>query len=74
MASSNYIVIFKLSNIRGKKREPIPASTVDGDTDADSDSSSDEEDEEMNEDTKPILHVCVLIDIITLLGHKTQVF
>jgi len=56
-ASSNYIGIFKLSNIRGKKREPIPASTVDGDTNADSDSSSDEEDEEINEDTKPILHL-----------------
>jgi ribosome assembly protein RRB1 len=56
-ASSNYIGIFKLSNISGKKREPIPASTVDGDTDADTDSSSDEEDEEINEDTKPILHL-----------------
>jgi len=56
-ASSNYIGIFKLSNIRGKKREPIPASTVDADTDVDSDSSSDEEDEEINEDIKPILHL-----------------
>jgi ribosome assembly protein RRB1 len=57
-ASWNYIGVFKLSNISGKKREPIPASAVDGDTDVDSDSSSDEEDEEINEDTKPILHVC----------------
>jgi hypothetical protein len=56
-ASLNYIGVFKLSNINGKKREPIPASAVDGDTDVDSDSSSDEEDEEINEDTKPILHV-----------------
>jgi ribosome assembly protein RRB1 len=59
-ASWNYIVVFKLSNIIGKKREPIPASAVDGDTDVDSDSSSDE-DEEINEDTKPILHVCFLL-------------
>ena len=40
----------------------------------DSDSSSDEEDEEINEDIKPILHVCFLIDIIAPLHHKTQVF
>ncbi|KAF8671589.1 hypothetical protein HU200_049913 [Digitaria exilis] len=56
-AAWNYIGVFKLSNISGKKREPIPASAVDGDTDMDSDSSSDEEDEEINEDTKPILHM-----------------
>ncbi|RLN27715.1 glutamate-rich WD repeat-containing protein 1-like [Panicum miliaceum] len=56
-ASANYIGIFKLSNISGKKREPIAASTVDGDSDVDCDSSSDEEDEEINEDTKPILHL-----------------
>nr|CAB3462966.1 unnamed protein product [Digitaria exilis] len=56
-ASWNYIGVFKLSNISGKKREPIPASAVDGDTDMDNDSSSDEEDEEINEDTKPILHM-----------------
>ncbi|AQK95084.1 Transducin family protein / WD-40 repeat family protein [Zea mays] len=56
-ASWNYIGVFKLSNISGKKREPIPASAVEADTDVDSDSSSDEEDEEINEDTKPILHL-----------------
>lgn len=57
----NYIGVFKLSNINGKKREPIPASAVEADTDVDSDSSSDEEDEEINEDTKPILHVCFVL-------------
>lgn len=55
----NYIGVFKLSNINGKKREPIPSSKVDADSDMDSDSSSDEEEEEeTNEDIKPILHVC----------------
>uniref|UniRef100_A0A8R7U639 Histone-binding protein RBBP4-like N-terminal domain-containing protein n=1 Tax=Triticum urartu TaxID=4572 RepID=A0A8R7U639_TRIUA len=54
----NYIGVFKLSNINGKKREPIPSSKVDADSDMDSDSSSDEEEEEeTNEDTKPILHL-----------------
>ncbi|KAG8089165.1 hypothetical protein GUJ93_ZPchr0011g27509 [Zizania palustris] len=54
--SWNYIGVFKISNINGKKREPIPASTVDGDSDMDSEN-SDEEDEAVNEDTKPILHL-----------------
>ncbi|KAL5203591.1 hypothetical protein ABZP36_008462 [Zizania latifolia] len=40
-----------------RKREPIPASAVDGDSDMDSESSSDEEEEAVNEDTKPILHL-----------------
>ncbi|KAJ1295536.1 hypothetical protein BS78_01G231900 [Paspalum vaginatum] len=53
----NYIGVFKLSNISGKKREPIPASAVDGDNDADSDSSSDEEDEEISEDKKLNVHL-----------------
>ncbi|TVU50731.1 hypothetical protein EJB05_02118 [Eragrostis curvula] len=53
----NYIGIFKLSNINGKKREPIPASAIDGDSDEDSDNSSDDEAEEINEDTKPIVHL-----------------
>ncbi|KAL5203897.1 hypothetical protein ABZP36_008768 [Zizania latifolia] len=56
-ASWNYIGIFKISNINGKKREPIPASAVDGDSDMDSENSSDEEDEAVNEDMKPILHL-----------------
>ncbi|XP_044946874.1 protein HEAT STRESS TOLERANT DWD 1-like [Hordeum vulgare subsp. vulgare] len=56
-ASWNYAGIFKLSNIKGKKREPIPSSGIDGDDDMDSDSSSDEDDEETNEDTEPILHL-----------------
>jgi ribosome assembly protein RRB1 len=55
--------VFKLSNIKGKKREPIPSSKVDAGSDMDSDSSSDEEDEEeTNEDIKPILHVCILTE------------
>ncbi|XP_006663183.1 glutamate-rich WD repeat-containing protein 1 [Oryza brachyantha] len=53
----NYIGIFKICNINGKKREPIPASAVDGGSDMDSESSSDEEDEAVNEDTMPILHL-----------------
>uniref|UniRef100_A0A0E0R3U1 Uncharacterized protein n=1 Tax=Oryza rufipogon TaxID=4529 RepID=A0A0E0R3U1_ORYRU len=56
-ATWNYIGIFKICNINGKKREPIPASAIDGDSDMDSESSSDEEDEAVNEDTMPILHV-----------------
>ncbi|KAL6905687.1 hypothetical protein ACP4OV_003288 [Aristida adscensionis] len=56
-APLNYIGIFKLSNINGKKREPIPASAVDGDNDMDDESSSDDEDEETNEDSKPVLHL-----------------
>lgn len=57
-AAWNYVAVFKLSNIKGKKREPIPSSTVDADTDVDSDGSSDEEEEEeTNEDIKPILHL-----------------
>ncbi|KAK3136053.1 hypothetical protein QOZ80_5BG0427390 [Eleusine coracana subsp. coracana] len=56
-AAWNYIGIFKLSNINGKKRAPIPASAVDGESDEDSDSSSDDEAEETNEDTKPIVHL-----------------
>jgi len=57
-AAWNYVAVFKLSNIKGKKREPIPSSTVDADTDVDSDSSSDEEEEEeTNEDIKPVLHL-----------------
>ncbi|KAF2906528.1 protein HEAT STRESS TOLERANT DWD 1 [Oryza sativa Japonica Group] len=56
-ASWNYIGIFKICNINGKKREPIPASAIDGDSDMDSESSSDEEDEAANEDTMPILHL-----------------
>jgi ribosome assembly protein RRB1 len=55
-ASRNYIGIFKLSNISEKKREPVPSSAIDGDADVDSESSSDEDDE-INEDTKPILHL-----------------
>uniref|UniRef100_J3NB54 Histone-binding protein RBBP4-like N-terminal domain-containing protein n=1 Tax=Oryza brachyantha TaxID=4533 RepID=J3NB54_ORYBR len=53
----NYIGIFKICNINGKKREPIPASAVDGGSDMDSESSSDEEDEAVNEDTMSILHL-----------------
>ncbi|VAI15839.1 unnamed protein product [Triticum turgidum subsp. durum] len=56
-ASWNYAGIFKLSNIKGKKREPIPSSALDGDDDMDSDSSSDEDDEEINEDAESILHL-----------------
>ncbi|KAF8706466.1 hypothetical protein HU200_030739 [Digitaria exilis] len=69
-AAWNYIGVFKLSNISGKKREPVPASAVDGDTDMDSDSSSDEEDEEINEDTKPILHVWDLSSFLNSLAES----
>ncbi|WVZ58867.1 hypothetical protein U9M48_009093 [Paspalum notatum var. saurae] len=48
----NYIGIFKLSNIIGKKREPMPSLGDDSDSDMDSDGCSDEE-----EDTKPIMHL-----------------
>ncbi|KAL5998912.1 hypothetical protein ACLOJK_009860 [Asimina triloba] len=44
-ASWNYIGIFKLCRISGKKRELLPANSVDDDSDAD-DSSSDEDDED----------------------------
>jgi ribosome assembly protein RRB1 len=58
-AAWNYIAIFKLSNINGKNRAPIPTSEMDDDGDEDSDSSSDDEAEEINENTKPIVHVCM---------------
>ena len=70
-ASWNYAGIFKLSNIKGKKREPIPSSALDGDDDMDSDSSSDEDDEEINEDAEPILHVCSFLKCqTTILAFK----
>ncbi|OAY64946.1 Glutamate-rich WD repeat-containing protein 1 [Ananas comosus] len=46
-SSWNYIGIFKLSNIKGKKRDLVPAASADNDADMeDSDSSSDEDDDE----------------------------
>lgn len=54
-SAENYIGVFKLSNVNGKKREPLPSSGDDGDSDMDSDSSSDDDEE----DTKPIMHVWV---------------
>ncbi|PKA61859.1 WD-40 repeat-containing protein MSI2 [Apostasia shenzhenica] len=55
-ASWNYIGIFKVSNISGKKRDLLPASNADGeDADMDSESSSDEEDDDMDGLTQPIL-------------------
>ncbi|XP_074583192.1 protein HEAT STRESS TOLERANT DWD 1 [Curcuma longa] len=57
-ASWNYIGIFKITNISGKKRELVPASTK-GDDDMDSESSSDEDDDEdeNGEATQPVLHL-----------------
>ncbi|KAK2987555.1 hypothetical protein RJ640_021609, partial [Escallonia rubra] len=49
-SSLNSIGIFKLSNISGKRREPVPTKSVGNDTDMDSDSSdSDEDGEEAND-------------------------
>uniref|UniRef100_A0A0D9X244 Uncharacterized protein n=1 Tax=Leersia perrieri TaxID=77586 RepID=A0A0D9X244_9ORYZ len=56
-ASWNYIGIFKICNINGKKREPVPNSAIDADDDMDGESSSDEEDEAANEDTMPLKKV-----------------
>lgn len=53
-ASLNYIGIFKLSNILGKKRELVPPGN---DSDMDNDSSSDEEDDTTDEAAKPILQL-----------------
>ncbi|WVZ54623.1 hypothetical protein U9M48_005390 [Paspalum notatum var. saurae] len=68
----NYIGVFKLSNISSKKREPIPASAVDGDNDVDSDSSSDEEAESgipaPNEDD--IIHKHTPVKVFS--GHKDE--
>ncbi|XP_072976699.1 protein HEAT STRESS TOLERANT DWD 1 [Typha angustifolia] len=57
-ASWNYIGIFKLSNITGKKRQLVPAPSAGSDVDMESESSSDEEDEEESEDfKKPVLQL-----------------
>ncbi|MQM12658.1 hypothetical protein Taro_045576 [Colocasia esculenta] len=57
-ASWNYIGVFKLSNISGKKHDLVPKSTADDDTDMESDSSSDEDDEENNgKSTQPVLQL-----------------
>ncbi|XP_020102142.1 glutamate-rich WD repeat-containing protein 1 [Ananas comosus] len=59
-SSWNYIGIFKLSNIKGKKRDLVPAASADNDADMqDSDSSSDEDDDEdeSNDASKPILQL-----------------
>lgn len=53
----NSIEIFKLSNISGKRREPVPKKSADG-SDMDSDSDSDEDsDEEELESGPPVLQV-----------------
>ncbi|KMZ62347.1 putative WD-repeat protein [Zostera marina] len=54
IAASNYIGIYKLSKISGKRRELVPSSN-DIDSDADSDSSSD--DEALDESTQPVLQL-----------------
>ncbi|XP_008809056.2 glutamate-rich WD repeat-containing protein 1 [Phoenix dactylifera] len=56
-ASWNYIGIFKLSNIVGKKRELVPASSADNDTEMDSESSSDEDEDESDESMQPVLQL-----------------
>ncbi|CAD5163697.1 unnamed protein product [Musa acuminata subsp. malaccensis] len=57
-ASWNYLGIFKLSNISGKKRELVPVSTADNDVDMDSESSSDEDDDdEDDKSSQPVLHL-----------------
>ncbi|KAK3005055.1 hypothetical protein RJ639_017392, partial [Escallonia herrerae] len=52
-SSLNSIGIFKLSNIRGKRREPVPTKSVGDDTDMDSDSSDSDEDGEEGNDGGP---------------------
>ena len=59
-ASWNYIGIFKLSNIVGKKRELVPASSADNDTDMDSESSSDEDEDESDKSMQPVLEASEL--------------
>ncbi|KAI0498228.1 hypothetical protein KFK09_021469 [Dendrobium nobile] len=56
-ASWNYIGVFKISNISGKKRGLVPSATGDGDTDMDSESSSDEEDDVGDASAQPILQL-----------------
>ncbi|KAH7667309.1 ribosome assembly protein RRB1 protein [Dioscorea alata] len=56
-ASWNYIALFKLSNISGKKRELMPVAG-DGDEEMDSDSSSDEDEEDGDGgDKQPVLQL-----------------
>lgn len=45
-ATWNYIGIFKVSNVSGKKREPVPSKTDNDGSDMDSESSDNDEDEE----------------------------
>ncbi|RZS00324.1 hypothetical protein BHM03_00030035, partial [Ensete ventricosum] len=64
-SSWNYLGIFKISNISGKKRELVPVSNADNDVDMDSESSSDEDDDD-DEDEKssqPVLHVSNLFHV-----------
>ncbi|RWW54874.1 hypothetical protein BHE74_00038520 [Ensete ventricosum] len=64
-SSWNYLGIFKISNISGKKRELVPVSNADNDVDMDSESSSDEDDDD-DEDEKssqPVLHVSNLFHL-----------
>lgn len=59
-ASWNYIALFKLSNVSGKKRELMPVAG-DGDEEMDSDSSSDEDEEDGDGgDKQPVLQVRVV--------------
>ena len=56
----NYIGLFKLSNIVGKKRDLVPKPSGD-DTEVESDSSSDEDDDEdeSNKSSVPVLQVII---------------
>ncbi|CAA6665045.1 unnamed protein product [Spirodela intermedia] len=57
--SWNYIGLFKLSNIFGKKRDLVPKPSIDDDADMESESSSDEDDDDDNNDkaSQPILQL-----------------
>lgn len=73
-ASWNSIGIFKVSNITGKRREPVPKSAADesGMDSDDSDSDDDSEDEDPDSSRSPILQV-ILIHL-TLLYFNSWLF
>ncbi|KAG0481593.1 hypothetical protein HPP92_012451 [Vanilla planifolia] len=56
-ASWNYIGVFKVSNIYGKKRDLVPSAIGDEDTDMESESSSEEGDDAGDGPAKPILQL-----------------
>ncbi|KAF5205601.1 Glutamate-rich wd repeat-containing protein, partial [Thalictrum thalictroides] len=52
-ASWNYIGMYKLSKISGKRRDLVPNKSNDNDSEADSDGSSSDEDEDAQDDAQP---------------------